>query len=107
MRQKMSSLINEWTGEPRTTTDLIQDLLNFVERQEWSGQVSTGCHCHPEWHDACPECRAFETPPSHFRSEKVESRQHEPGCKLAALIQEAEAYLNAEEELRCLKEEQP
>ena len=47
--------------EPRTTVQMMADLLQFaVEADaEWSGRVNTECHCHPVYAHCCPSCQVF------------------------------------------------
>lgn len=75
--------------EPRTTADIIRDLFEFALDREWSGSGNTSCNCHPTYEPACPECGAYE-----------DDHKHEPGCKLARILQEAQAFLVVEDELR-------
>ena len=77
--------------EPRTLLDMC-DLLDFARDRQWSGQVNTRCHCHPEYADACPECHVLER-----EHGSHEQNDHEEGCRLAALITEAEAFIIAEQ----------
>lgn len=82
--------------EPRTTADIVRDLLARVEAGEWVemyNRCSKGC-CG-EWSTECPSCGAHEgdyDDPNAYR-------QHKEGCRLKALIVEAEAFLAVEEEL--------
>ena len=79
--------------EPRTLLDMMEDLLQFARDRQWSGQRNTSCHCHPDYHNACPECHVFEYKPGVYD----EQSDHAPDCKLAALIREVDAFLTAEQ----------
>ncbi len=90
---------------PRTTVELIADLLNHAVETEWSGTQETGCLCHPDTHCACPCCSAFESLPLDMPKNhpQVESRTHLAGCTLAAIITEARAFLHGENELATMR----
>ena len=80
--------INEWTGEPRTTLDLVQDLLNIAREHEWievRHYCPRGC-CYEGTKMECPSCDAVEP-------------EHKPDCKRAELLREADAFIAAEEVL--------
>jgi hypothetical protein len=81
--------------EPRTTLDIMRDLLRFTEEYEWSGRENTACHCHPEYTSACPECHVIEG-----EHGKDRYRTHSPDCRLHALIKETDAFIRVEESLQ-------
>jgi hypothetical protein len=84
--------------EPRTTNHIIADLLQLAIDGEWSGQVNTACHCHPEYASCCPECGALEYEHRNFGAKRAHG-EHEPSCKRMALIEEARAFLRVENDL--------
>lgn len=73
--------------EPRTTVDIVRDLLGFVQEHEWAEvthHCGRGCHCVRGHSVECPTCDA-------------EQPNHKDDCRLAASIREAEAFIAAEE----------
>lgn len=81
--------------EPRSTKDIIRDLLEFAQEHEWVMEMTTcghGC-CH-KWETHCPSCG----------EEKGPDAKHKPDCRLAATIKEAEAYLAVEYEIEHRRE---
>lgn len=88
--------------KPKTTGDIVLDFLRLIDNIEWSSTRYLGARgCYDPYDGACPSCRAFESPPSWY---KQEPGKHEPDCELAKLRVEANAWLNAEEELREARE---
>lgn len=85
-------------SEPRTINDIMSDLLQLAIDGEWSGQVNTSCHCHPEYSACCPECGALEYEHASFGSKRAHG-EHEKDCKRMALIEETRAYLRVENTL--------
>lgn len=81
----------EVENEPRTLLDIVQDLLDFARDRQWSGQLNTSCHCHPEYGDCCPKCDVLQ-----YKRGAHEQSDHEPGCELATLIREVDAFIDAE-----------
>ncbi len=80
----------------RTHTDIIQDLLTFIERREWEeAYIPCGKGCCGEWVTKCPCCGVKEELDSEYRV----CSEHKPDCHLAQMIREAQAFLNAEESL--------
>ena len=80
--------INEWTGEPRTTAELVQDLLNIAQEHEWvevRQYCPRGC-CYERTVMECPSCEGAKP-------------EHKPGCQRLGIILEAEAFISAEETL--------
>lgn len=78
----------------RTHADLVRDLLEIAISTEWETTYERcGRGCCGEWKTRCPSCGQDE------ESEADGYRTHKPGCRRAALILEAEAFLNVEEEL--------
>ena len=76
--------------EPRTTADIVRDLLAVVEEHEWvyhETRYGLGVN-------TCPECDADEG-----EHGKEGYRVHEPGCRRAAIILEARTFLEVEQEL--------
>lgn len=75
------------TEEPRTTADIMADLLEIVEEGQWV-ETYEPCPrgCCGEWETKCPECGA-------------QVGEHEPGCKVHHVIQEAQAFVEVEREL--------
>ena len=85
--------------EPRSHLDIVSDLLQLAIDGEWSGQVNTACHCHPEYAACCPECGALEYEHHRHFGEKRAHGEHEVNCKRQALINETRAYLRVENNL--------
>lgn len=85
-------------AEVRETADIVRDLLEFAQSQEWEAQINIGCSCHGDYRMGCPSCHALENP-AHTTHSDREPRSHEPDCNLARLIREAEAYLEVEDDL--------
>jgi hypothetical protein len=83
----------------RTTNHIVSDLLVAALRGEWSGETNLACHCHPEHVSCCRECGALEEPHSNNNAAKRRAGQHEDGCALAKLHEEARAFLRAENAL--------
>ncbi len=82
--------------EPRTNADIIRDLLGHIE--EWVRKYERCPRgCCGEWKTECPSCGAEEGD----YDDPATYRTHEPTCQLAKLIREAEAFLAAEDEIRC------
>jgi hypothetical protein len=88
--------------EPRTNTDIIRDLLSELQEREWvEVRRSKGCNCCPDtWETICTSCDAEVAGGYDPRGRWVESRDHKPGCKLAALILEAETFVRIEDQLQ-------
>lgn len=85
------------TDEPRTHLDIMRDLLEFAQDHEWVDEdvyCGRGCNCLRGSHTICPECKAEK---GQYGTEQY--RQHEPGCRLHALILEAETYIDVEQQL--------
>lgn len=81
--------------EPRTNTDIMRDLLEHVQRHEWVEHYQRcGRGCCGEWETTCPSCDAPEGD-----YDKDDYQTHKPGCRLAALILEAETFIRIEEQL--------
>ena len=78
---------------PRTNAAITADLLQVAVDAQWSGKRNTACGCHPEYESACPECGALRYP------SRGAPETHDNGCALAALIEEARAFLRAENEV--------
>jgi hypothetical protein len=73
--------------EPRTTLDIMRDLLCIAEEYEWvmvDNYCGRGCHCYKGSTSECPTC-------------KGEEPNHKPDCQRYALIKEANAFLSVEE----------
>lgn len=86
-------------ADNRTTVDILRDLLEHVRENEWQEKYTLySCGCCGEWETKCRVCDACagEYGDDNYRS-------HNPECKLAALILEAEAFLTVEGEI-CSKE---
>jgi len=83
-------------SEVRTTSNIVADLLRLVIDGEWSGEFNTSCHCHPTFVPACPECMVLRRDP---HASTMAYNEHKPDCSRKALIVEARAFLNAENEL--------
>lgn len=82
--------------EPRTTADIVRDLLARVEGHVWIEhyeRCSKGC-CG-KWSTTCTSCGADEGD----YDDPNDYQQHKEGCRLKALILEAETFLAVEEEL--------
>lgn len=92
-------MIEPWE-DPRTMVDIVRDLLEMVKEKEFTtDQVRCSRSCCYEWWTSCSECSAKE-------EGYKEPEKHDDDCKLAALIKEAEGYLNVEEDL-LLEQEVP
>jgi hypothetical protein len=79
------------TIEVRTTKNIVEDLLQFALEFEWVDEYHSRWD---EWSTRCPSCYADQ---GKFGEEDYE--KHDPGCKLVALIKEAEAYIRVENEI--------
>jgi hypothetical protein len=77
----------------RTNAAILADLLSHAVDTEWSGRSNVACHCHPEYEAACPSCDALK-----YENGR-EDEQHMPECALAALIEEARAFLRIVNEM--------
>lgn len=89
--------------EPRTHVNMMRDLLERVTAHEWvSGYERCPRNCCDDYFHRCSECEA-DAGDQHKNPEKY--KQHKPGCQLAALILEVEAYLSIEEKLQEEREE--
>jgi hypothetical protein len=84
--------------DPRSTNQIMADLLQLALDGEWSGQVNTACHCHAEYASCCPECEALQYRHSNFGADRT-AGEHEAGCKRMALIEETRAFLRVENTL--------
>ncbi len=82
--------------DPRTHLDMMRDLLVHAKEREWFGAWETCSRsCCQKYHTRCSECGVDEGD-----YDKPESyRKHKPECRLAALILEAETYLEVEDKL--------
>ena len=80
-------------SEPRTHLDMIRDLLGHVE--EWSERYAPDPRGggFGKWETACPTCEAKDD------HHDARTREHKPGCVLAALLLEVNTYLEVEEQL--------
>ncbi len=93
--------------EPRTPSDLIRDFAEMLRDRQWSGQYNTSCGCHPEYSSCCPECGVPESGSRtllewdrsslKYRNVIVEGGSHTKGCRLQALLKEAEDLLATED----------
>jgi hypothetical protein len=84
--------------EPRTNTDIIRDLLSELQEREWVEVRRAGCQrgcCGDVYTTECTSCGAEE---GDYKSETY--RHHKPGCKLGALILEAETFIRIEDQLQ-------
>ena len=89
--------------EMRTTADIISDLLDIAKSHEWVHTYERCPRgCCGEWYTRCPSCRADEG--DYDREGGAPFREHKPGCSLAKTILEAEAFMQAEEDLAELRE---
>jgi hypothetical protein len=79
------------TTDIRTTKNIVGDLLEFALEHEWIERYNSRWN---KWSIRCDECDADR---GEFGEEDYE--KHDPGCKLAALIKEAEAYIRVENEI--------
>ena len=79
--------------EPRTTVDIMRDLLEVVQEKEFTTeQVRCSRSCCYDWWTSCSECSARE-------EGYKEPEKHDDDCKLAALIKEAEGFIKVEEDI--------
>jgi hypothetical protein len=85
--------------EPRSANQITADLLQAAIDGQWSDETNMACHCHPNYVRCCPKCGALEHPHSSNNSAKRKAGEHERGCELAALIEEARAFLRVENTL--------
>jgi hypothetical protein len=71
----------------RATSKIVQELLDFVEEQEWNQYfiVPYG------WDKGCAECRV-----SVYDTEIDREHQHKPGCHFATLLEEAKSFVRVE-----------
>jgi hypothetical protein len=72
-------------NEPRTHLDMMRDLVAALRDREW---IQGHVWCGDGYDSGCSECEAL-TPTK-------EGEGHKPGCKTAALLVEAEAFLRVE-----------
>ena len=80
--------------EPRTTSDIISDLLQLAIDGEWSGTGSS----YDDYANCCPECGALLRPHVRFGAKEVPG-EHKPDCQRMRLINEARAFLRVENNL--------
>jgi hypothetical protein len=75
--------------EPRTSADIIRDLLEAVREREWVEEyIPCGRGCCGRWETRCAGCGKGNG----------EAGEHSADCRVAALIREVDAFLQAEEE---------
>jgi hypothetical protein len=89
----------EPVAEPRTTTDMVRDLLRFVVEGQWKdGALYMGGDGYAA---GCPDCEASdELTAREWRTstgQRYERNTHKPGCHVGALILEARGYLGVED----------
>lgn len=75
--------------EPKTTVDIVRDLLRFVEEGEWvevTQYCNRGCSCNLGTEIICNTCNG-------------EKPNHAVNCERAAIIREANAFIMVEEGL--------
>jgi hypothetical protein len=94
----MSSALAE-VIEPRSITQIMSELLQATVDGQWSDETNMECHCHPVYVRCCPSCGALEHKDSRNNEKKRKAGEHEAGCTLYTLIEEARAYLRAENTL--------
>ena len=70
-------------SEPRTTADIMADLLEFAERHEWSDLIHIGGDYHEK---GCRDCGATEGL----------CGEHAPDCNRWRLLEEARAFIRVE-----------
>lgn len=72
----------------RRHIDIMADLLKYiVEEGQWADEKNTACHCHPCYEHCCASCGVLR------------GEYHDAHCSLRALMIEARAYLEVENEL--------
>jgi len=76
-------------SEPRTTADIMADLLEFAERHEWSDLIHTGGDYHEK---GCRDCGATED----VRVKGHLCGEHAPDCNRWRLLEEARAFIRVE-----------
>jgi hypothetical protein len=77
----------EMIEPPRTTADIVEDLVEFLKEYEWVEEYRPcGRGCCGEFVTECPSCG---TP----------SGAHEESCKLSSLLKEADAFVSVEREV--------
>jgi len=84
--------------DARTSNHMMSDLLQKVIDDQWSGQSRQGCHCHPNYVSACPDCKVTEYDQDDYHIRRT-LKDHEEDCGRMLLIKEAQAYLRVENEL--------
>ena len=86
-------------SDVRTVSHIVADLLTAAVRGEWAGETNMDCHCHPQYVRCCRECGALEEPHTHNNPAKRRAGEHEEGCALSVLFEEARAFLRVENDL--------
>lgn len=91
------SLVND-EGEPLTATDFVRSLSSALEGRVWAEtsepRCGRGC-CGTRIFTACSDCGAEEGDYG-----EPSFRQHKDGCRLNQLLQQADAFLAAEDRLQ-------
>jgi len=80
----------DFHAEPRTTLDIMRDLLRVAEEHEWivvDHYCGRGCHCSEGSSSQCPTCKGVEP-------------NHKEGCQTHALFKEMDAFIRVEESLQ-------
>ena len=91
----MSQVAVDYEGEPLTAGGFVRKLLEHVVEHTWieftRNRCGRGC-CGTERYTACSYCGAEE---GNYGSDDYQ--KHKPVCKLAALTNQAEAFLRVED----------
>jgi hypothetical protein len=78
-------------SEPRTTADIMCDMLDFAAEHEWSDDV----HAWGDYYEkGCRDCGATKD----VKLKNTPCGEHAPGCARYRLFEEARAFLRAEQE---------
>ena len=90
---------DEYRLRIKSANDLVVALLCRVVDDQWSGRCNIGWHGNPVYRPCCPECHALEEPVQQSNMPRQLDEWHQPDCTRKEIIDQARAYLRAENEL--------
>lgn len=76
-------------AEPRTTAEIVSDLLDFAVDHEWGDDIHLG---GDHYEKGCGDCRSLYD----VEVRNCRTGEHEPDCRRAKLFEEARAFVRVE-----------